>query len=272
MENAWTSTLQALRDIARVIPYPLGSTIPNRIAERLGQGNPTEDDLAELAARTKQGRRLLQALTIPQTQIPVRCPQARQRGLDSQGTRRLASVHDQRLVVAQVGRAPVQPSGWRPVRTLLVDLDLLQEEDAAGLAIDCEICGQTHVLDRSELMTVASEIRPTASGSGPPPNGYPSLESAAFAEVWGSLTEAELSKARPEVYLYVPPTRDTAYRRHFDGDPAAMTAQYEMLAGHGQRIIDEDRSGGLIPIGPPANPGHRVSDPPVRKLPTDRNR
>lgn len=261
--NAWISTLQALLDVARLIPYPLGSTIPNRIADRLLAGDPSQDDLAELATRSRQARRLFQALTDPRTQIPVRCSQVRRRGLDSEGSRLLATVHDQRLVVARVGRAAVQPSGWRPVRTLLVDLELLREEGAVGLAFDCEVCTQTHALDRSELMAVSHEVRPAATGSGPLPDGYTHMETAALAEIWGSLTEAELDRPRPEAYLFVPPSRDEAYRRHFEGNPAAMTAQYGMLASHSQRIIDQDRSGGLIPIPPPSDPAHRVTEPPV---------
>jgi len=263
VSDAWISTLQALRDVARLIPYPVGSTIPNRIADRLLDGDPSQDDLAELAARTQQGRRLFQALTDPRTQIPVRCPQVRRRGLDSEGSRRLATVHDQRLVVAQVGRAAVQPSGWRPIRTLLVDLQLLGDEGSVGLAWVCEGCNQTHTLDRSELMGVSFEIRPASTGSGPLPERYSYMETAAFAEVWGSLTQAELDKPRPDVYMFVPPHRDKAYRRHFEGNPAAMTAQYGMLAAYSQRIVDEDRSGGLIPIPPPSDPGHRVTDPPI---------
>lgn len=255
------ATFQALLDVARLIPYPLGSTIPNRIADRLLDGDPSQEDLAELATRGRQARRLFHALTEPRTQIPVRCDEVRRRGFDSEGSRLLATVHDQRLVVAQVGRAAGQPSGWRPIRTLLVDLELLKEEGAVGLGLDCEVCKKTHTLDRSELKTVAYEIRPSTTGSGPLPDGYTRMETAAFAEVWGSLTEAELERLRPEVYLFVPPSRDEAYRDHFKGNPAAMTAQYGMLAGYHQRIIDDDRSGGLIPIPTPSNPSHKVTEP-----------
>ena len=268
LEVAWISKLKALSDVARLIRYPLGSVIPNHIAERLADDDPTPEDLAELAGRTRPARRLFRALTDPSRKIPVRCPERRRRGLGSEGTRQLAVVYDQRLATVETERGPQLPSGWRATATLLVDLDLLGEEEASGMAVDCDTCGQTHLLDRSHLMGISSQISPSSTGTGPLPDGYPHVETAAFAELWGTFSQEEMSKPLPDIYLELPPSRDEAYRRHFAGNPAAITGQYEALAAYKQRVVDGLRSGNLTLTAPPSDPAQRVSDPPAPRVAT----
>ena len=261
--DGWIAQLGALHDVARLIPYPLGSTIPSRIAARLAAGDPTREDLAELAENGREARRLFQALTAPTRQIPVRCPLTRRRGYRSEGARHFATVHDQRLLLSYVGPLPLQPSGWRPVRTLCVDLELLDEEGARGVALDCPTCAETHLFERSDLLQVSAEIRPQKTGSGLLPEGYPHIDSAAFAEIWGSLGPEELSRPEPEVYLLLPPSRDDAYRTHFAGNPAAITPEYGILAGYKQRIINQHGSARLFSVAASSDPAKRISDPPA---------
>ena len=263
LEEAWITKLKALSDVARLIPYPLGGVIPNDIADRLADDNPTREDLVYMAERMRPARRLFRALTNPNRQIPVRCPETRKRGPRSEGARQLAVVRDRCLVTIETKRGPQLPSRWRATATLLVDLDLLDEEGATGFAVACETCRQTHLLDCSDLMCVSSEISPSSTGTGPLPDGYLHVETAAFAEVWGTLSEEEMGKPLPDVYLELPASRDEAYRRHFAGNTAAITGQYELLAGYKQRVVDGFFSGNLTLASPPTDPAQRISDPPT---------
>ena len=264
MRDGWAAQLNALLDVARLIAFPVGSTLLAGVPSvRIAQGDLTNEEIAQAAAAGREGRRLVAALTEPRRRVVGRCPVQHSGGGRS---RELFAVHDQRLVVAQVARPPAQPSGWRPRRYLLVDLSLLDDEDSSGLAVDCGLCHQTHLFDRTELLSVTAQIEPARSGDGPPPDNYPDVEQAAFAELWGHLSVDALAEPEPALYLLATPERERTYRERFADNPVAL-GHLSIVAGY--QIRSAFGRGSLIATPAPDDRARRITEPtqPTRDLP-----
>lgn len=261
--RGWTAQLGAFLDIARLVPYPLGSTIPSHLAEALASGTVSQVDAADAAGFDGDARALFRTLTAPQPSIPVRCLEP---GIAN--VRRLGTVHNQRLVILQTGRAPLFESGWRPTRSLVVDLLLLQEEHALGISTPCPNCERTHIISYQDLRTFNAVITPNLPDTTTESDQYPHVEQAAFAEIWGDLDPSELARPVPDVYLVLPESRDQRYRSHFAGNPVAITGQYQLLASAKQRILGPSGDASLTPIANPADSARRIIDPPGH-LPAD---
>ncbi|MCP3996374.1 MAG: hypothetical protein GY722_15150 [bacterium] len=257
--DGWQAHLHALHDIARLIPFPYGASLPDIPVERLASGDLTAAELTEIAEIGKPGRALLAALLDFEHRVPARCPKTRRKSHRGSGTHELLAVHRQRLVIAQTRRPPPLPSGWRGSLYWIVDLELVEEEGQNGISIDCCDCNQLHAFNLSDLLTIDSTITPKRNGPPPAPDGYPPIEESAFAEVWGHLTNDEMDLPEPQLTIIAPRVREAAYREAFVDNPAALS-HLTLIAGYKQRIDLED--GHVTTILPPDDPNQRVTEGP----------
>lgn len=256
--NGWRAQLHALHDVARLIPFPYGSTyLPEVPFERLAAGDLTPEELEQVAEAEKPGRVLRRVLLDFEHRVPARCPQARRKRHRGTGATELLAVHGQRLAVAQTMRAPRLESGWRDDCYFVVDLELLSDEGHHGISIECPTCQQIHAFDLSDLLSIDSAIVPKRTGPPPAPDGYPLVDEAAFAEIRGPLTEEELDKPKPQLTMIAPQSREDAYRDRFADNPVALS-HLPIVCGYKQRI-DVD-TGHVTTVVPPADPNRRVTE------------
>ncbi len=259
--EGWQRHLQGLHDVARLIPFPYGSPMPDIPPERLAEGEFTAEEVAAIAEVGRPGRTLLAAMFDFDHRVPARCPKARRKSHGGTGTHELLAVHRQRLAIVQTRRQAPLPSGWRGSLYWLVDLELIRDEGHRGISVECRDCSsnspQIHAFDLGDLLTIDSAIIPQRSGPPPTPDGYPRADEVAFAEVWGDLSRDQLKLPQPQLTIVLPPVREAAYREHHKDNPSAL-GHLSILAGYKQRLDLND--GHVTTVLPPRDPNQRVRE------------
>ncbi len=205
-------------------------------AHKRSQTGESEDQ-GVIDEHTRLGKALLE----PTLVSSIRCPELSKQAELGSTPDAIGMVHDKRLIVIRdpdTRRRPL-PQGFPPIRHFVIDIELVKDAGFLGVSLSCPRCSEPHTVVKAHL-----KKHPYITAKNLPNNEadrYQPAETAAFAALVGRINPDALAKARPDIYMFLPPMRADAFKTAHKGDPVAMQT-LSLITGNRTRIPSPDGS------------------------------